>query len=61
MELDSSGVYCVHLVVWCGIVNLMEGMLFELGDEVLADGEEEKAVAEGERVGSASCDRDPHL
>ena len=39
----------------------MEGMLFELGDEVLADGEEEKAVAEGERVGSASCDRDPHL
>ena len=39
----------------------MEGMLFELCDEVLADGEEEKAVAEGERVGSASCDRDPHL
>ena len=52
--------YTVHLVVWW-IVNLMEGMLFELGDEVLADGEEEKAVAEGERVGSASCDSDPHL
>ena len=41
--------------------NLVEGVLLELGDQVLADSEEEKAVAEGERVGSASCDSDPHL
>ena len=39
----------------------MKGMLFELCDEVLADGEEEKAVAEGERISRSSCDSDPHL
>ena len=43
------------------IVNLMEGMLFELCDEVLADGEEEKAVTEGEGVCRPSCDSNPHL
>ena len=36
-------------------------MLFELCDEVLADGEEEKAVTEGEGVCRASCDSNPHL
>ena len=36
-------------------------MLFELCDEVLADGEEEKAVAEGEGVGGASCNGNSHL
>ena len=36
-------------------------MLFELCDEVLADGEEEKAVTEGEGVCSPSCDSNPHL
>ena len=45
----------------CQRVNLVEGMLFELCDEVLADGEEEKAVAEGERVGGTSCHSNPHL
>ena len=39
----------------------MEGMLFELCDEVLADGEEEKAVAKGERVRRTTGHSDSHL
>ena len=45
----------------CQGVNLVEGMLFELCDEVLADSEEEKAVAEGERVCRTPGYSDSHL
>ena len=41
--------------------NLVEGVLLELGDQVLADGEEEKAVAEGERVRRTPGYSDSHL
>ena len=39
----------------------MEGMLFELCDEVLAHGEQEEAVAEGERIRCTSRDGNSHL
>ena len=52
-EEGGAGTDLVELEVGVEGDVLVEGELLQLGDQILTDGEEEEAVAEGEGVGGA--------
>jgi hypothetical protein len=52
-EEGGAGADFVELEVGVEGDVLVKGELLQLGDQILTDGEEEEAVAEGEGVGSA--------